>query len=111
VQVPQVDPLIVGIDVEFRRLAGSDEGYPSPIRRLDREIDGAETAQTIGIARDAAFWTISKETRPLTMRIRWPSGIAFPSTCEPTSLSSALCRPTSSRIAMSSPAGEKRPAA
>ena len=39
------------------------------------------------------------------------SGIAPASTCEPTSLSSALCRPTSSRIAISSPFGAKRPAA
>ena len=73
--------------------------------------DGAETAQTIGIPATAAFWTISKLTRPDTIRIRSWSGIALARTCEPTSLSSALCRPTSSRSAISSPFGVNRPAA
>ncbi len=37
--------------------------------------DGADTAQTIGMPATAAFWTISKLTRPDTMRIRSWSGM------------------------------------
>ena len=71
--------------------------------------DGAETAAMIGTPATAAFWTISKLTRPLTMTIRSWSGICFARTCDPTSLSSALCRPTSSRSARSSPFGVNSP--
>ena len=65
----------------------------------------------IGIPATAAFWTISKLTRPETIRIRSLRGSSPASTCEPITLSSALCRPTSSRMAMSSPAGENSAAA
>ena len=65
----------------------------------------------IGTPATAAFWTISKLTRPLTMRIRPWSGIVLARTCDPTTLSSALCRPTSSRRTSSSPVGLKSAAA
>ena len=39
--------------------------------------DGADTAQRIGTPATAAFWTISKLTLPLTIRIRPWSGIAL----------------------------------
>ena len=59
----------------------------------------------------AAFWTISKLTRPETRRTRSWSGRRPARSSAPTSLSSALCRPTSSRSVTSSPSGVNRPEA
>ena len=73
--------------------------------------DGAETAQMIGTPATAAFWTISKLTRPETIRIRSQSGSSRTRTREPMTLSSALWRPTSSRIATRRPSVSNRPAA
>jgi hypothetical protein len=57
---------------------------------------GAETATIIGAPMQAVFWTISIETRLLNTRK--PSCAAVPVRAKaPASLSSALCRPTSSR--------------
>ena len=101
----------MGVDVETVAAQEADEGDAEALGGLDREVDGAETAQTIGIPATAAFWTISKLTRPETIRTRSWSGIAPARTCEPTSLSMALWRPTSSRSASNSPLGVNSPAA
>jgi hypothetical protein len=59
---------------------------------------GAETATTIGAPQTAAFWIISTETR-LVSRMAPESAGTWPRARAPTSLASALCRPTSSRRA------------
>ena len=56
----------------------------------------------------AAFWTSSKLARPLTSRIEPESGVRPARNSAPISLSSALCRPTSSRRPSRRPAGSNR---
>ena len=77
----------------------------SPKRRAasTARLDGAETAQTIGMPAVAAFWMISKLARPETRSTLLGSGRCPASSSEPISLSSALCRPTSSRRPISFP--------
>ena len=67
--------------------------------------EGALTALTIGIPATAAFCTISNESRPLTWRTWSASGTRPARTCSPTTLSTALWRPTSSRTEMARPSG------
>jgi len=74
-------------------------------------VDGADTAQTIGMPARRAFWTISKEVRPLTCRMQFESGINRWSSAAPTTLSTALWRPTSSRATSNFPRPSKSPAA
>ena len=59
----------------------------------------------------AAFWTISKLVRPDTIITRSDSGSRPASSSDPTSLSTALWRPTSSRTSTSSPDGSNSAAA
>ena len=59
---------------------------------------GAPTPTRIGAPATAAFWTSSKDSRPLTHRTRSPSGSRPSSSARPTTLSMALWRPTSSRV-------------
>src|SRR5690242_1074704 len=73
--------------------------------------DGADTDATTGIPAATAFCTISYPHRPLTMSTVPDSGSRSPSTPQPTSLSTALCRPTSSRVATSDPSAVNSPAA
>ena len=65
----------------------------------------------IGHPATAAFWTSSNDRRPLTQRIESASGRRRSVNAQPTTLSSALCRPTSSRRQRSSPSASKRPVA
>src|SRR5439155_9927517 len=74
-------------------------------------LDGAPTATSIGQPATAAFCTSSNESRPLTQRREWPSGSRPRPNAQPTTLSIALCRPTSSRMQSSSPASSKSPVA
>ena len=57
----------------------------------------------------AAFWMISKLARPDTIRIPSDSGSRPSSSCAPISLSTALCRPTSSRDRDQRPSGVEQP--
>src|SRR5439155_44057 len=66
---------------------------------------GAETAHTIGTPAIRDFWRISKLLRPLTITMCRLSGRRPPSSAQPTTLSSALWRPTSSRTASRCPPG------
>ena len=50
-----------------------------------------------------AFWASSNDARPLTRRTVPDNGIRFCSTAQPTTLSTALCRPMSSRTTSSAP--------
>ena len=59
----------------------------------------------------AAFWVSSKLARPLTMSTCPDSGSRPSRTPSPITLSTALCRPTSSRSATSSPSAVNSPAA
>ena len=70
---------------------------PSPRRKPTRvwpnrsaastaRSDGADTAQTIGMPATAAFWTISRLTRPLTSRTTSFSGSRPPRTAQPDEL-------------------------
>ena len=72
---------------------------------------GAPTPTRIGDPARAAFCTSSNASRPLTQSTRSPSGRASSSSAQPTTLSIALWRPTSSRTWSSSPAAENSPVA
>src|SRR5207237_9981946 len=72
--------------------------------------EGAPTATTHAIPATAAFCTISNPPRPLTTRIT-SSNDRDSSTNAPITLSTALCRPTSSATTSGSPAAENNPAA
>ena len=72
---------------------------------------GAPTPTRIGEPARAAFCTSSNASRPLTHSTRSVSGRAPSSSAHPTTLSIALCRPTSSRTWSSSPAAENSPVA
>ena len=65
----------------------------------------------IGQPATAAFWTSSNESLPLTHTISSASGRRPFANAQPTTLSRALWRPTSSRRQRSSPAGSHRPVA
>ena len=58
-----------------------------------------------------AFCTISNDTRPLTTSSRSRAGSRPSSSARPTTLSTALCRPTSSRTGPSVPSASARAAA
>ena len=73
--------------------------------------DGAETAASSGTPARTAFWTSSNDARPLTSRTQPVKGRRPFSSAQPTTLSTALCLPTSSRIAISSPSARNNPAA
>ncbi len=84
---------------------------PLSAARSTASEDGAETAASIGIPAITAFCTSSKDARPLTIRTVPRSGSSPERRACPTTLSTALCRPTSSRRHSSSPSAEKSPAA
>ncbi len=65
----------------------------------------------MGIPAASAFWTISKEARPLTRRACRPNGSIPSSNDRPITLSTALWRPISSRAIFNSPFTSKMPAA
>src|SRR5439155_312565 len=72
---------------------------------------GAETADTIGTPAIRDFWRISKLRRPLTITMCRLSGRRPPRSAQPTTLSSALWRPTSCRTASRFPSGRNSAAA
>ena len=112
-QVAQVDPAVVAVDVEAVAPQEADERHAEPLGGLDRQVRWGRHRRRIGTPAIAAFWTISKLTRPrhdedpVVERQRARQQLA------PTSLSSALCRPTSSRTSTSSPSRreQRRPRA
>ena len=77
---------------------------PVSLANSTARLDGAPTAAKIGTPAIAAFCTNSKLARPLTKRSESANGQRPIANCEPSTLSTALCRPTSSRTAMSSSA-------
>ena len=97
-----------------RRTAGSARTPPCtarPARRgAPRGCEGAPTAASTPMSATTAFWTISKPIRPLTHS----TGAAGDSAARiraPTTLSTALCRPMSSRTTEGVPCSSKSPAA
>ena len=69
--------------------------------------DGADTPATSGSRAASAFCTISNEIRPDTSST-WPaSGQRFSRRQKPSTLSTALCRPTSSRATSSVPVRDR----
>ncbi len=73
--------------------------------------DGADTAASSGTPIMIAFCASSNEARPLTSRM-WPASGRRPErSAHPATLSTALCRPTSSRSTSSVPSAVNRPAA
>src|SRR5579864_6242286 len=73
--------------------------------------DGADTAASSGIPAISAFCASSNEARPDTMS-RWErSGSRRSVAAQPITLSTALCRPTSSRRHTSAPESSNSPAA
>ena len=74
-------------------------------------VEGAPTAANTGTPATAAFCTSSNPARPLTHSTFPPSGNSPRISAAPSSLSTALCRPTSSRAAINSPDAVNSPAA
>jgi hypothetical protein len=74
-------------------------------------LEAAETEATKGILAIRAFCTISKLERPLTSRMQPESGRRSSRSAAPTTLSTALCRPMSSRRVRRFPEASKSPAA
>jgi hypothetical protein len=73
--------------------------------------DGAETAASTGTPAIAAFCTSSNDARPETIST-WPAAGTRPcSSAQPSTLSTALCRPTSSRTTSGEPSAVNSPAA
>ncbi len=67
-------------------------------------------AATTGTPAIAAFWISSNEARPESRSTEPVAGMRPFSRAQPSTLSTALCRLTSSRITCSSPAAPKSPA-
>src|SRR5262249_34635704 len=84
---------------------------PRSVASSTARLDGAPTATRIGQPATAAFCTSSQESLPLTQTTRSASGSSPSPNAQPTTLSNALCLPTSSRTQSVSPADEKRPVA
>ena len=76
---------------------------PRSAARSTARLEGAPTAASTGQPATAAFWTSSNETRPLTQTRSSASGSSSFANAQPTTLSNALWRPTSSRRQTSSP--------
>ena len=74
-------------------------------------LDGADTDARIGRPATSAFCTISNPPRPLTRRIRSDHGRPPCRSASPMALSTALCRPMSSRTSISVPSESNNPAA
>src|ERR1035438_1358764 len=74
-------------------------------------LEGAPTAAITGMPAISAFCTSSKLARPLTNRSDAFIGMRRSNSAAPTSLSTALCRPTSSRRHSNLPPRSKRAAA
>ena len=72
--------------------------------------DGADTATRAGTPAITAFWVSSNEARPETMSTVPAAGTFRVSRAWPRTLSTALCRPTSSRTASRVPSAVNRPA-
>ena len=73
--------------------------------------EGADTAASMGSPAIRAFWVSSNDARPLTSSTHPASGSRPAWKAQPITLSTALCRPTSSRSTSRSPAAVKIPAA
>ena len=71
--------------------------------RATARAEGALTAATVGKPAAQAFWRISKEARPLTKRHWSEAGRLSSRSILPTTLSTALWRPMSSRTISGSP--------
>ena len=74
-------------------------------------MEGAEAADSTGMPAIHAFCTSSNDVRPLTCSSVPASGSRPSASAQPTTLSTALCRPTSSRTQSTSPAAVNSPAA
>ena len=73
--------------------------------------DGADTAASTGIPASSAFWVNSNDARPLTSSTDALSGTRSCSSAQPMTLSTALCRPMSSRTTSMVPSAENSAAA
>ena len=72
--------------------------------------DGADTAASNGTPAIAAFCTSSNDARPDTSNTVPRNGIRPSSNAQPSTLSTALCRPTSSRTTRAVPSAVNSPA-
>ncbi len=84
---------------------------PKRRARSIARLDGAETAASSGAPAATHFWASSYDARPLTHTSVSARGTRSSSSAQPSTLSRALWRPTSSRSARSVPSRSKRPAA
>jgi hypothetical protein len=71
--------------------------------------EAAEIPMTMGIPATIAFFTTSQLTRPLTTSIVCVAGMCPFASNLPTTLSTALCRPTSSKLESRSPSNVDSP--
>jgi len=84
---------------------------PISLARSTASDDGADTAARAGTPAITAFCTSSNEARPLTISVVPLSGRRPASSAQPMTLSTALCRPTSSRTHNNSPPASNNAAA
>ena len=89
---------------------------PASVRSLalassTARLEGAETAERIGIPAITPLCTSSIDARPLTCRTCPRKGRSCSRAANPTTLSTALCRPTSSRTTTGVPSTRNSPAA
>ena len=68
---------------------------------------GADTAASIGSPASTAFWVSSYDARPETTSTNSDSGSRSCRIAQPITLSTALCRPMSSRTQISDPSAEQ----
>jgi hypothetical protein len=83
---------------------------PNRWAKSTARLDGAETATMCRIPATAAFCTISNPRRPEITKTHSGKGSRRFNPAQPTSLSTALCRPTSSRTTRAAPDRSNRPA-
>src|SRR5688572_7511133 len=84
---------------------------PADSANSTASVEGAPMAATTGQPAIMAFCSSSKLARPDSSSTRWLQGNSPASSAAPTSLSMALCRPTSSRLAINSPSAVNSPTA
>ena len=89
------DPGWLGVDVHPVVTDEAAKRDPLAFASSTARLDGAPTATRTGQPATAAFWTSSKDARPLTRRIEPANGSRPSRKAHPTTLSIALCLPTS----------------
>ena len=88
----------MGVDIHGLAADEADQRQPGLLGEFRRPASWAPRLQRAPECPPAhAFWVSSKDARPDTVKIIWRSGSSCCWMAQPMTLSTALCRPTSSR--------------